>query len=135
MISWTVCSYCATASSARQGLFTAPLPRLSCPDPALTDTLAPDSFSLHNGHHPGATPAVAPRLNAHLVESAAVALISLCVSLGADKTLMIVLEGMRNSRMAVAANEAWNQGCSPQDVCHWADVEAGQPRVASGVII
>ena len=36
--------------------------------------------------------------------------------------------------MDVAANEEWNQGCSSQDVCHWADVEAGQQQVAGRVI-
>ncbi len=36
--------------------------------------------------------------------------------------------------MDVAANEVWNQGCLSQDVCHWADVEAGQRRVAGQVI-
>ncbi len=61
--------------------------------PALADTLTPDSLSLRDGHHPGATPAVAPRPNVHLVESAAVAPILLCVSWGTPKTL-IIHEGM-----------------------------------------
>ncbi len=52
----------------------------NCPDPALADTLVPDSFSLSNGNHPTAPPAVAPRPDVHLVESAAVAPISLRVS-------------------------------------------------------
>ena len=80
MISWTVCSFCTAAGSPRAGLFAAPLPRLSCSDPALADTLTPDSFSLRDGHHPGATPAVEPRPNVRLLESAAVAPISLRVS-------------------------------------------------------
>jgi hypothetical protein len=41
---------------------------------------------------------------------------------------------MQNSGVDVAANEAWNQGCSPQNICHWADVEAGQLRVAGRVV-
>jgi hypothetical protein len=41
---------------------------------------------------------------------------------------------MLNSGVDVAANEEWNQGCSSQDVCHWADVEAKKQRVAGRVI-
>ncbi len=69
-----MCSFLATAAtgSPRPGLFAAQLLRLSCPDPALADTLAPDSFSLRDGHHPGAAPGVAPLPNYHLVQSAAV---------------------------------------------------------------
>ncbi len=101
--------------------------------PSLTRSLLILSASaMDTTRGPEATPAVAPRPNAHLVESATVALISLCVSWGAPKTL-IVLEGMRNSKMAVAVNKAWNQGCSPQDICHCANVEAGQPRVAGRI--
>ncbi len=49
------------------------LPGLSCPDPALADTLVPDLLSLCDGHHLGAAPAVAPHPDVHLVEPAAVA--------------------------------------------------------------
>ncbi len=77
MISWTVCSFCTATGSPRADLFAVPLPRLSCSDPALPDTLTPDFFSLCDGHHPGATPAVAPHPNVHLIESAAV---TRCVS-------------------------------------------------------
>ena len=48
--------------------------------------------------------------------------------------MLIVLEGMRNSGVDDAANEEWNQAFSSQDVGHWADVEAGQQRVAGRVI-
>ncbi len=62
-----------SAGSPSPGLFAAPLPRLSRPNPALADTLAPDAFSLLDGYRPGAAPAVAQRPTVHLVESAAVA--------------------------------------------------------------
>ncbi len=64
---------------------TASLPSLSCPDPALADTLAPDPLSLCDGHHPGAAPAVAPHPDVHLVEPAAIAPIQLLVCGGASK--------------------------------------------------
>ena len=49
--------------------------------------------------------------------------------------MQIVLEAMWNSRVTVqvAADEALNEGCSPQHVCHWADVGAGQTQVAGRV--
>ncbi len=44
----TLCS--ARADHSSNGLAVS-LPSLSCPDPALTDTLAPDPLSLCYGHH------------------------------------------------------------------------------------
>ncbi len=75
------CSRCSLAVS---------LPSLSCLDPALADTLAPDPLSLCYGHM---APAVAPHPDVHLVEPAAVAPVPLRVGRGASKT-PIVLEAM-----------------------------------------
>jgi hypothetical protein len=88
------------------------LPGLSCPDPALADTLAPDPLSLGDGHHPGAAPAVAPHPDVYLVEPAAVAPVPLRVGRGASKE-PIVLEAVRNCGVTVAADEAWNEGSRP----------------------
>jgi hypothetical protein len=63
----TLCSPCQSSSLAVSP------PSLSCPDPALADTLVPDPLSLCYGYHPGAAPAVAPHPDAHLVEPAAAA--------------------------------------------------------------
>ncbi len=46
-----------SADRSRSGLAVS-LPSLSCPDPALADTLAPDPLSLCYGHHLGVAPAV-----------------------------------------------------------------------------
>ncbi len=64
-------------------------------------------------------PAVAPHPDADLVQSAqaAVAPIQLCVGGGASKTLF-KLQRRRNSGATVAANEARNEGCTPQHVLH-----------------
>jgi hypothetical protein len=111
------CRRGAAAGSSRPGLFAAQFLHLCCSNPALADTLAPDSFNLSNGQHLGAAPAVtaAPGPNVHLIESAAVTPILLRVSQGTSKT-QTVLEGMRNSGVTVVANEEWNQGCSPQEL-------------------
>ncbi len=116
------CSLRSTAALSRRSGLTASLPRLSHPDP----------LWLSDGHHQRAAPTVAPNPDVHLVESAAVAPVPLCVSRGASKT-QIVLEAMWNRG---ASNEALNEGCSPQHVCHRAawDVEAGQTRVAGRVV-
>ena len=107
------------------------LPSLSCPDPALADTLAPapDPLSLCYGHHPGVAPAVAPHPDVHLVEPAAVAPVPLRVGGSASKARM-VLEAVWNRGVTVAANETRNEGGAPQHVRHRADVEAGQALVA-----
>ena len=117
-----------SANRSRSGLAVS-LPSLSCPDPALADTLAPDPLSLCYGHHPGVVPAVAPHPDVHLVEPAAVAPVPLCVGGGAFKT-PIVLEAVWNCGVTVAADETQNEGGKPQHVCHREDVEAGQALVA-----
>ena len=81
-----------SADRSRSGLAVL-LPSLSCPDPALADTLAPDALSLCYGHHPGVAPAVAPHPDVHLVQPAAVVPVPLRVGGGASKTL-IVLEAV-----------------------------------------
>ncbi len=88
------------------------LPSLSCLDPALADTLAPDPLGLCYGHHPGVAPAVVPHPDVHLVEPAAVAPVLLRVGGGASKT-PIVLEAMWNRGVTVAANETLNEGVHP----------------------
>ena len=129
MTSGSLCSAAALGSPARSSSLTATLPRLCRPDPALADTLAPDPLRLSDGHHPGAAPAVAPHPDVDLVEPAAVAPVPLRVGGGASKAL-IVLKAMWNRGVTIAANEARNEGSSPQHVRHRADVEAGQTRVA-----
>jgi hypothetical protein len=69
---------------------------LSCPAPALADTLVPDPLGLCDGHHPKAPPAVAPHPDVPLIEPAAVAPVPLRVGRGGSKT-PIVLEAVRNS--------------------------------------
>ncbi len=120
--SWAAATLGSTGSSS--GL-AASLPSLSCPGPALPDTLAPDFLSLCDGHHQGVAPAVAPHPDVHLVEPAAVALVPLRVGGGASKT-PIVLEGVWNRGVTVAAYETWNEGGAPQHIRHRVDVEAGQ---------
>ena len=112
-----------SADRSRRGLAVS-LPSLSCPDPALADTLAPDPLSLCYGHHPGVAPAVAPHPDVHLVEPTAVAPVPLRVGGGASK-IPIVLEAVWNRVVTVAADETLNEGGTPQHVCHRADVEAG----------
>ena len=122
----------ALGSACRWSGLTATLPRpaWTChPDPDLTDTLLPDPLHLSDGHHPGAASAVAPHPDVDLIEPAAVAPVPLRVGRGASKAL-IVLEAMWNRVVTVAADEARNEGSSPQHVRHRADVEAGQTRVA-----
>ncbi len=85
------------------------LPSLSCPGPALADTLAPDPLSLGDGYHPGAAPAIAPHPDVHLIEPAAVSPVPLRVCGGTFKT-PIVLEAVWNSEVTVAADEARNEG-------------------------
>ncbi len=105
-------------------------PGLSCPGPALPDTLAPDHLSLCDGHHQGAAPAVAQHPDFfHLVDPAAVAPVPLRVGGGASKN-PIVLEAVWNSGVTVAADETRNEGGVPQHIRHRADVEAGQALVA-----
>ncbi len=74
-ISQAVCSLSAAtaAGSPRPRLIATPLPRFSCPDPALADMLASDILRLGDGHHLGAVSAVVPHSNVHPVVSAAVA--------------------------------------------------------------
>ncbi len=84
----------ATLSSAdrsRSGLAVS-LPSLSCPDPALADTLAPDPLSLCYGHPPGVAPAITPHPDVHLrvVEPAAVDPVPLRVGGGASKTPIVL---------------------------------------------
>ena len=129
MTSGSLCSAASLCSLTRCSGLTATLPRLCRPDPALADTLPPDPLHLNDGKHPGAAPAVAPHPDVHVIEPAAVAPVPLRVSGGASKA-RIVLEPMWNCGVTVAANEAQNEGRSPQHVCHRADVEAGQTRVA-----
>ena len=112
---------------------TATLPRLCRPEPALAETLAPYPLSLGDRHHAGATPAVAPHPDIHLVEPAAVAPVPLRVGGGVSKT-PIVLEAVWDRGVTVAADEARNERGAPQHVCHRANVEAGQARVAGRVI-
>ncbi len=95
-----------SADRSSRGL-AASLPSLSCPDPALADTLVPDPLSLCDGHHPGVVPAVAPHPDVHLVEPAAVAPVLLRVGGGASKT-PIVLEAVWNRGVTVAADETRN---------------------------
>ncbi len=118
MTSTSLCSATTlrVSSACSSSGLTTSLPSLSCPDPALADTLAPDPLSLCNGHHPGAAPAVAPHPDVHLVKPDAVALVPLRVGRGASKT-PIVLEVVWNSAVTVAADETrelkrWG-GCSP----------------------
>ena len=113
-----------SAYSSSGGGFVVSLPSLSCPDPALADTLAPDPLSLCYGHHPGVAPAVAPHPDVHLVQPAAVAPVPLRVGGGASKARM-VLEAVWNRGVTVAADEARNEGGAPQHVRHRANVEAG----------
>ncbi len=68
----------------------ATLPRLCRPEPALPETLAPYPLSLRDRHHAGAAPAVAPHLDVHLVEPAAVAPVQLRVGGGVSKTLIVL---------------------------------------------
>ena len=107
----------------------ATLPRLCRPGPALVEPLGPDPLYLGDRHHPGVAPAVAPHLDDHLVEPAAVAPVPLRVGRGVSNT-PIVLEVVSDSGVTVAADEAWNEGGAPQNVGHRSDVEAGQARVA-----
>ena len=116
------------SSRCASGL-TATLPRLCRSDPALAETLAPHPLSLSDGHHPSAPPAVAPHPDVHLVEPAAVSLVPGRVGGGVSKT-PVVLEAVWDSGVPIAADEARNEGSAPQHVCHWANIEAGQARVA-----
>ncbi len=100
----SMCSASTLSSSGRSSGRAVSLPSLCCPGPALADALAPDPFSLCNGHHPGAAPAVAPHPDVHLIVPAAVPLVPLRVGRGASKTL-IVLE-------AVWKLESWGDCCS-----------------------
>ena len=120
-------------SAGRSRCLTASLPSLCCPGPALADAHAPDPLSLCDGHHPGAAPAVAPHPDVHLVEPAAVAPVPLRVG-RAVSYKPVVLEAVWDSGVTIAADEARNEGGAPQHVGHWADVEAGQARVAGRVI-
>ncbi len=87
----TLMSSAATLGSAgSSSSLAAALPGLSCPDPALADTLAPDPLSLGDGRHPGAAPAVPPHPDVHLVQPAAVAPIPLRVGGGASKTPIVL---------------------------------------------
>jgi hypothetical protein len=95
-----------SSGSSSSGL-AASLPSLSCPGPALADTLAPDPLSLCDGNHPGAAPAVAPHPDVHLVEPATVVPVPLRVGRGTSKT-PIVLEAVWNSRVTFAADETKN---------------------------
>ena len=116
-----------TSGSSRCGSgLTATLPRLCRPDPALAETLAPHPLSLGDGHHPSAP-------DVHLVEPAAVTLVPGRVGGGVSKT-PVVLEAVWDSGVPIAADEARNEGGTPQHVCHRANVEAGQARVAGRVI-
>ncbi len=118
MTSVSLCSAATLGSAGSSSCLTVSLPSLSCPGPALADTLAPDPPSLCNGHHPGVTPAVAPHPDVHLVEPAAVtAPVPLHVGRGASKA-RIVLEVMWNSGVTVAADEAQNKGGVPQHFLH-----------------
>ncbi len=123
----------SAGSAGRSSGLAASLPSLSCPGPALADTLAPNPLSLCDIHHPGVAPAVAPHPDIHLVEPAAVAPVPSRVGRDASKT-PIVLEAVRNRGVTFAADETQNEGGAPQHVSHRADVEAGQARVASLVI-
>ena len=69
---------------------TATLPRLCRPEPALAETLAPHPLSLRDRHHSGATPAVAPHPDVHLVKPAAVAPVPLRVGGGVSKTPIVL---------------------------------------------
>ena len=72
-----------------------------------------------------------------LAKPAAVAPIPLHVGGGDSKTPMmrpILLEAVWDRGVTVAADEARNEGDPPQHVCHRADVQAGQARVAGRVI-
>ncbi len=100
------------------------LPSLSCLDPALTDTLAPDPLSLCYGHYPGVAPAVAPHPDVHLIQPAAVAPVPLRVGGGASKASM-VLEAVWNRGVTVAADETLNEGGEHVQVSNRANVEAG----------
>ena len=75
----------------------------------------------------------APHPDIHLVEPVAVAPVPLRVGGGVSKT-PIVLEAVWDRGVTVAANEARNERGAPQHVCHRANVEAGQARVAGRVI-
>jgi hypothetical protein len=109
------------------------LPCLCSPEPALAETLAPHPLSLGDRHHAGAAPAVAPHPDVHLIEPAAIAPVLLHVGEGVSKKL-IVLEAVWDRGVPVAADEAQNEGGVPQHVCHRANLEAGQARIAGRVI-
>jgi hypothetical protein len=76
MTSHSMRSAATLGSASHSSCLAVSLPGLSCPDPALADTLAPDPLSLSDGHHPspGAAPAVAPHPDVHSIEPVAVAL-------------------------------------------------------------
>ncbi len=78
MTSNSMCSASTNGSTGSSSSLAASLPGLSCPDPALADTLAPYPLSLSTGHHPGASPAVAPHPDVHLIEPAAAVLPRQC---------------------------------------------------------
>jgi hypothetical protein len=109
------------------------LPSLSCPDPALVDTHAPDPLSPCYGHHPGEVPAIAKHPDVHQVDPAAVALVLLLVGRGA-LNMLIVLKAVWNSGVTVAANETLDEVGAPQNDCYRTDVEAEQALVAGLVI-
>jgi hypothetical protein len=90
-----MCSAVTLCSSGSSSCLAASLPSLTCPDPALADTLAPDPLSLCDGHYPGAAPAVAPHPNVHLIEPAAVAPVPLRVGRGASKTQIVLELGLK----------------------------------------
>jgi hypothetical protein len=100
-----------SANCSRSGLAVS-LPSLSCPDPALADTLAPDPLSLCYGHHLGVAPAVVPHPDVQLVEPAAVAPVQLRVGGGASKT-PIVLEAVWNHGVTVPPMKHRMRGARP----------------------
>ncbi len=135
---WYHRSVCSIRSAAAFGSpccsgLGATLPRLFRPQPAIPEMLAPDPLCLGDENHPGAAPTVAPHPDVHLGDPTAVTPVPLLVGGGVSKT-QIVLEAVWDSGVAVAADEAWNEGGAPKHVCHRADVEAGQARVAGPVI-
>ncbi len=85
MTSASLLSAATLGNACRSSGLAASLHSLSCPDPALADTLAPDPLSLCNGHYPGVAPAVEPHPDVYLVEPAAVAPVPLRVGRGASK--------------------------------------------------
>jgi hypothetical protein len=117
-----MCSIRFAAAFGSPRRLAATIPRLGCPDQADPDfvgALAPDSLGLSDGYHPspGAAPSVSPYPVVHLLESAQFTpsrciIITMHIIRCVAKT-RIVLEGVWNHGVTVAADDARDKGYSP----------------------